>query len=101
MSRPHSHEHSDKSKLVSSSGQELLIFSIVTIKMQNTWLGSKTCLSPLDFFALNSLFVQYFSIVLFSISKKTRGKETSAVAWFGSNLMDFYCARLVYSARVL
>ena len=101
MSRPHSHEHPDKSKLISSSGQELLIFSIVTIKLQNTWLASKTCFFPTRFFAFNSLFVQYFSILSFSISKKNSGKETSAIAWLGSNLIDFYCARLVYFARVL
>jgi len=52
----------------------------------------------------NSLFntFQYFS---FSISKKTSGKETSAIAWFFSNPIGFYCARLVpclvYFARVL
>ena len=42
MSRPHSHVHSDKSKLVSSSGQWLLIFSITTIKMHLAWIASKT-----------------------------------------------------------
>ena len=52
--------------------------------------------------AKNLVFVfntfQYFS---FSISKKTSGKETSAIAWLISNLIGFYCARLVYFARVL
>ena len=42
MSRPHSHEHPDKSKLISSSGQKLLIFSIATIKMHIAWIASKT-----------------------------------------------------------
>ena len=49
----------------------------------------------------SSGFVQYFSILSFGISKKTSGKETSAIAWLGSSLIDFYCARLVYFARVL
>ena len=49
----------------------------------------------------SSGFVQYFSILSFSISKKTSGKETSAIAWLISNLIGFYCARLVYFARVL
>ena len=68
--------------------------------MQNTWLGSKTCptIKQTTRGKESSVCFQYFS---FSIFKKTNGKETSAIAWLVINLIGFYCARLVYFARVL